>query len=202
MTRRDPLEHVPILELGPDRTTIVSFRSFSDVTAKVRAIGYLSQKPEQSRDALELARQLRADVRAVEQLRAAHEWRTTHLRYELEPEQILQSADHALAQHHGDCTAHAIVGAAIARGLGYHTALVTMGGTAEDPEHLSLLIALHREEARATPPAWLPFEPACPVVPGWVWSDSSTPIGKSKPVAFGQAPACPSIPLQLGAPFD
>lgn len=199
MTMANPLQHVPIVRLADDRRgSLVTFEDFPDVYDKIRRIAELAYEPEQTRAAFHVAHGVAGGMRTFDALRALHNTRARLLRYELENEQTLQSPDHALARGVGDCTAHAVLGAAMLGALGYSSALVAMGGTESDPAHLSLLVALHGPQARAAPPRWLPWEDRCAIVPGWTWTDTSTPIGQSAPVRFAQPPACPEIPLQLG----
>jgi hypothetical protein len=190
MAPRNSLADVPIFFAHPSRC----FRTdFSNVRDKVQTIAGLAVWPEQIERVRSIGAAILGRGELPERLERAHRWRASHVDFEPEQEQILQSPDHVLERRIGDCTGHAVLGAALALLAGADVAFVTMGGEEHDPEHLSLMVATPGS-ARAAPPFWLDWSDHR-AIPGWTWSDSSTPGGIELPraLSFGQRPGSARI---------
>lgn len=196
----DPLVDVPVFDLGPGGVgQTLTLRSFASVGAKV---GYLEQLAHAARYDPIVRSLMRREIAPyvagctrTEVASAIQAWVARAIGYGEEPEEILETPRHVLAHPHGtlykgevrgpDCDDHAVLAAALYGQRGIRWRFVTLGGTPDDPAHLTVAVApLAGDRSTLVEPArWMPLE-SWRLPSPWMWAETTT----GPQTRFGEAP--------------
>jgi hypothetical protein len=177
MTATDPLLRIPIRDLAPDGSTLIETRSFRDIGEKLECLAEMARTYARKTGGLLGPRTLEA----------WHAWVRDSIQYADEPEEMLETPAYTTRARFGDCDAQACLLAALVVASGAGSAMIVpMGGSPEDPAHVTVLVKpgpLSHFAGHAG--VWVgPWsDPHAPAPAGWSWAETTIPNAR-----FGESP--------------
>ncbi len=187
----DPLINVPIRDIDTAGRVVTIVRSFGDANDKIAHLARIVRLGAQRTDRFGVA-PVAAHLGTIER---AHAWVRDSIGYAEEPEEKLETAAYIAREGYGDCDGQAVLLATLVCLLGGSAILVPMGGSEDDPQHLSTLVRADGGSIGVS--AWQPFGRRAPA--GWTWAETTLRGARFGEIPFEAAKRLRAIRSDLSA---
>lgn len=164
----DPLVNVPVRDVLPNGVVVEERRTFSDQRAKMRFIATVAMRGSFRTDWHSVSALMRRE--GITSIEDAHRFVRDSIMYANEPREMLETGAYIAREKFGDCDGQgALLGEMIAI-LGHSAALVPMGGTPEESDHLGVMFARDGRRRVVVAP-WMPH--GMPPPRGWTFAETT-----------------------------